>query len=42
MYCYDKGKNKRAGDKGNEIRMNVWLKCDGNETGVEQKENFDL
>jgi len=27
------------GDKGNEIRMNVWLRCDGSETGVEQKES---
>jgi len=34
-----KGKNKRAKDKGNEIRMNVWLKRDKGETEVEQKES---
>jgi len=28
-----RGKNKRARDKGNEIRMNVWLKRDESETG---------
>ena len=32
-----KGKTKGARDKGNEIRMNVWLGRDGSETGVEQK-----
>jgi len=32
-----KEKTKRADDKGNEIRMNVWLKRDDSETGVEQK-----
>jgi len=39
MYHYDERENKRARDKGNEIRMNVWLKHDENETGVEQKES---
>jgi len=34
-----KGKTKGVEDKGNEIRMNVWLKCDESETRVEQKES---
>jgi len=28
---------EKVGDKESEIRMNVWLKCDESETGVEQK-----
>jgi len=39
MYCDSRGINKGGGDKRNEIRMNVWLKCDESETGIEQKES---
>jgi len=39
MYCYVKRKNKRGRDKGNKIRINVWLKHDKGETGVEREES---
>jgi len=39
MYHYDKKKNKRARDKGNEIGMNMWLECDQGEIGVRQEES---
>ena len=34
-----RGQNRKVRDKGNKIRMNVWLKHDEGETGVEQKES---